>query len=248
MVSSKLIPSLFLITMVFAGCSPGTSDNLNSIREDPSVGGSSEESGAEINFNEATATISIPATLTPENVSSKIVPEPIVMPITVYIVDSDDEQLSSRREVNQLESIYEKVNGIWASAGITIQVQAIQRITIPDSVLQSILIGDFQPFRASIGREFDVPDPSLLNSFYTREIGGPNGIVPFDARLFFVADEPSVHDERVTSHEIGHILGLHHTLVDEGRLMFPGTNGMSLTDEELTVARYTAQGILDGFR
>ena len=66
--------------------------------------------------------------------------------------------------------------------------------------------------------------------------------------MFFVTDTPSVHHERVTSHEIGHILGLHHTLDDSGRLMFPGTNGMELTVEEITVARYVAQGLLAGVR
>ena len=61
-------------------------------------------------------------------------------------------------------------------------------------------------------------------------------------------DTPSVYDERVTSHEIGHILGLHHVLDDAGRLLYSGTNGMSLTEEEQAVARYAAEGLLAGVR
>jgi hypothetical protein len=160
---------------------------------------------------------------------------PIVLPIAIYIVDGQDELLSSRRSSDQLAGIFKLVNEIWAPAAITIEVQAIAR-------------GDFQPFFDGAGRDFDVPDPATINAFYAREIGGSNGIVPFDARLFFVNDEPTVHHERVTSHEIGHILGLHHTLEDAGRLMFSGTNGMALTDDEITVARYTVQGILNRLR
>ena len=169
---------------------------------------------------------------------------PIVVPIAVYIVDSQDEDLSSRRKPEQLEGIFKLVNEIWVPAAITIEVQQISRITLPDPVLQAITRGDFQPFFDGAGRDFDVPDPATINAFYARVIGGPNGIVPFEARLFFVADEPTVHHERVTSHEIGHILGLHHTREDSDRLMFSGTNGMALTNDEVTVARYMAQGIL----
>jgi predicted Zn-dependent protease len=61
-------------------------------------------------------------------------------------------------------------------------------------------------------------------------------------------DLTGVHHERVTSHEIGHILGLHHVLDNSDRLMYSGTNGMALSEEEITVARYAAQGLLDGLR
>ncbi len=128
------------------------------------------------------------------------------------------------------------------------QLQSVQEIELPSPILRSIVSGDFQPFFNGLEREFTVSDPSLLNGFYAQNIGGPNGIVPSRGRIFFVTDEPSVHDERVSAHEIGHILGLHHTLQDEGRLMFPGTNGMSLTEEEIGVARYVAQGFLDRLR
>ncbi len=115
-------------------------------------------------------------------------------------------------------------------------------------MVQAIINGNYESFFAGTERDFPIPNPSLINAFYAQGIGGFNGVAPFGTRLFFVTDEPTVHDERVTSHEIGHILGLHHTLQDADRLMFSGTNGMNLTEEEIIVARYAAQGLLERAR
>ncbi len=113
--------------------------------------------------------------------------------------------------------------------------------------LHAIASRDFSLFFSAVrGGDMDIPNPSLLNGFYVQDVGGPNGVTPLGSRAFFVTDFPSGHSERVTSHEVGHILGLHHTLNDVNRLMYPGTNGMTLTDEEITVARYATKGLLAG--
>jgi hypothetical protein len=174
--------------------------------------------------------------------------EAIVLPISIYILDDSEGRISSARTVEQLKGVYEDVNGIWAQAGIVIEVQGIHRVSVSPAYLQAITVRDFRFFFQAIGNDIALPKPSLLNGFYAQDIGGPNGIAPFGTRAFFVTDQPSVHSERVSSHEIGHILGLHHTLVDKNRLMFPGTNGMQLTEEEIVVARYAAKGLLDGLR
>jgi len=174
--------------------------------------------------------------------------EPIVLPISVYVLDDEDGRLSSTRTAAQLKAVYHKVNEIWAQAGIKVEVQTIDRVPVPPLYLEAIAARDFRPFFSATRERLDIPNPSLLNGFYAKDIGGPNGITPFGSRVFFVTDVPSVHDERVSSHEIGHILGLHHTLEDTSRLMYPGTNGMLLTEAEITVARYAAQGLLDGVR
>ena len=111
-----------------------------------------------------------------------------------------------------------------------------------------MLAGDLEPFFREIGHGISLSQAATINGFYVRRVGGPNGINPFRSSAFFVIDEPSVFDRRVSSHEVGHILGLHHVLADPGRLLFSGTNGMILTENEATVARYFAQGIIDGVR
>ncbi len=172
----------------------------------------------------------------------------ISVPLSIYIVDGEDGRLSSNRTAEQLEIIYQDVNRIWEPAGIAFDIQTIQRVTFPSPILRPIIAGGFSPFFDGVEADLAIPELALINGFYTKGIGGPNGIVPFSSRVFFVTDEPSVHHERVSAHEIGHILGLHHTLEDRGRLMFPGTNGMKLTSEEITVARYVGQGMLDRLR
>jgi hypothetical protein len=170
------------------------------------------------------------------------------IPISVYILDDLSEALSSNRTAEELEEVYGRVNEIWAPAGIEFELQGIHRVELPSSLLEDISNGEFNSFFQTIETQNIFPDPGLINGFYTRSIGGPNGINPGGYRIFLVMDEPSVHDERVTSHEIGHILGLHHTLTEQDRLIYPGTNGIRLTEEEIIVTRYVTEGILDRVR
>ena len=62
--------------------------------------------------------------------------EAIVLPISIYILDDADGQISSIRTVEHLEGVYEKVNEIWAQAGIVIEVQGIHRVTVLPAYLQ----------------------------------------------------------------------------------------------------------------
>ncbi len=229
----------FWLVLLVAACTP-----------DQSIISESQKVLEESSDNRSTITPAVTPTSVASIADLSVVfnREPIILPISLFIVTGEDDFFDSSRSVSELEQIYDRVNEIWAPAGIKMQIQSVQELELPSPIIRSIFSGDFQPFFNGLEREFAVSDPSLLNGFYAQNIGGPNGIVPSRGRLFFVTDEPSVHDERVSAHEIGHILGLHHTLQDEGRLMFPGTNGMSLTDEEIGVARYVAQGLLDRLR
>jgi hypothetical protein len=148
-----------------------------------------------------------------------------------------------------VEAIAADVQAIWQSAGVAFDPIHVETIAVPAEVLEAIVrSGDTSQFFDQVGRTFDVPDPGVINGFYVAGAAGVNGFTPSGSTVFFVVDEPSVHDERVSSHEIGHILGLRHATDDAGRLMFSGTNGMALTLQEIEVARYGAEGLVGGTR
>jgi hypothetical protein len=172
--------------------------------------------------------------------------------MSLYVVDDADEAdsaLSSQRELAEIEEVATRMNTIWGQAGIELNVQTITRIQVASAVISDLAAGDTSSFLvAATNGGFAVPNPAIINGFYVHQLGTANGVAPSGGRIFFVTDRPSVDDERVSSHEVGHILGLHHDLDDAGRLMFSGTNGTDLTAEQIYAARYTATGILDGVR
>jgi hypothetical protein len=177
----------------------------------------------------------------------------VAVPITLYVVtDTDggaDSPLSSTRTVDDVATIADRVAAIWREGGVVLDIQGIHEIDAPADVLLALARGDTSAFLgAAVEGRFAVPDPSVINGFYVRDAGGVNGVAPAGTRTFFVVDEPTVHDERVSSHEIGHIFGLHHETEDPDRLMYSGTNGTDITELEAAAAVYGARGVLDGLR
>ena len=178
---------------------------------------------------------------------------PIQLSMSLYVVDTAESDpgapLSSRRSLPGIDEIAERMRAIWEQAGIELVIETTARIEAPEAVLVQLGNGDTAGFLAAARTgAISIPNPAMINGFYISQIGAANGMTPISSRLFFVADDPSVPDERVSSHEIGHILGLHHVLDDPGRLMFSGTDGTTLAAAEIAVARYAATGILDGVR
>jgi hypothetical protein len=148
--------------------------------------------------------------------------------------------LSSARTDEELHQILAGMNDIWSQANIQFEARYVGPLIVPDDVLISIAHQDFDPFFEQVGETFEVPEPALINGFYANNIGGPNGINPYGSRVYFVTDQPSVFDHRVSSHEVGHILGLPHVVTDRDHLLSPGTNGMLLEVQEIETARQFA--------
>jgi len=173
----------------------------------------------------------------------------IRIPLTLYVVadqGATEPSISSRRSTGDLTVIADAIAPIWAQADIAFDPLVVRNLSMPTDVVQELVVtGGFDRFFAQAGRTFDVADPGVINGFYVREAFAYNGFTPEGSLVFFVADEPTVRDQRVSSHEIGHILGLGHALDDPNRLMFSGTNGMILTAAEQERARTTALEILD---
>jgi len=178
---------------------------------------------------------------------------PVTVPLSLYLVhdatDAAGSSLSSQRTEEDLEIISRNMGVVWSQANVVFDPVNIETVQVPPDVLEAIALGlDTTAFFDQVGDTFEIPNASAVNGFYVRTAGQANGFAPIGSRVFFVIDEPSVNDERVSSHEVGHILGLHHQLDDPETLMFSGTNGTILNEDEIVVARYTAQGVLDGVR
>jgi len=197
---------------------------------------------------------SIPTLVSPTSAptATDVPQEVISLSISLFLLVDDQEkpdpEISTHRTQEDLREILEGMNNIWSQAGIRFELQIIESVEVPEAILRGMLAGNLEPFFRELGDGITLPPPATINGFYIRSLGGPNGINPSRFRTFFVIDEPSVLDRRVSSHEVGHILGLLHVLDDPGRLLFSGTNGMALTEDEATAARYFAQGIIQGVR
>ena len=168
----------------------------------------------------------------------------ITVPLTLHVVveaGATDSDISSTRTTEEVREIAEAMAGIWRQADIVFDPINVHRIEMPSPVLQGVVLGSTDQFFDQVNVTFVPENSQAINGFYVRSAFGVNGFTPQGSNLFFVVDEPSVHDERVSSHEVGHIFGLHHDLTDPTRLMFSGTNGTGLTELEQTVARYSVQ-------
>lgn len=182
--------------------------------------------------------------------------EQINIGISLYLLVDDletpDPALSSVRTEEELAAILDRMNEIWGQANVRLELKRLDTLVVDRDVLKEVGTGNIGAFFDRLGKSipFDgtISEAGLISGFYTRQIGGPNGITPLGSRWYMVMDQPSVFDHRVSSHEVGHILGLRHTLSDRGRLLYPGTNGMSLTPEEITLTRHVAMELLKAQR
>ncbi|MBL4644513.1 MAG: hypothetical protein JKX80_01465 [Candidatus Pacebacteria bacterium] len=155
--------------------------------------------------------------------------------VNVYVV-KDSGEISTRRDVEEVRQLLVRSQEIWNAAGIVLDI-SIEEIELTPDVALAVAFGNFRELYSTFST-----DNTAFNIFYVKGLLGPNGIA-LPPRLALVADITSVDDFRATAHEIGHLLGLVHTLESRSRLMFGGANGRDLSNEEINSTRAWASAL-----
>lgn len=176
----------------------------------------------------------------------------LTLPVRVHLMQSEAMPAMHTTLVEtDIRRIFGKVNTIWAQAGIQFEIESIGPTTAIELKPEMRLKSEFERVKAMIPK--DRLSEQAIDVCYVKQVG-PNGfyygepvVVKDTAKLKEVQgglDEPL---PRVTSHEIGHALGLAHRQ-DLTNLMQSGTTGFSLNEAEITTARARAQERLNQSR
>ena len=78
------------------------------------------------------------------------------LPISVYILDDRNGELSSTRTTEQLLEVFQKVNEIWLQAGIKFEIKYIGRIELSTDILKELTNGNYNPFLTGMDHEFQI--------------------------------------------------------------------------------------------
>ncbi len=174
----------------------------------------------------------------------------ITLPVRVHLVQSETmPAMQTTLLDSDVTRIIGKVNSVWAQAGIGFEIESVgPTVALPPGP-ELRLSSEFVRVKSMIpkGRL----SANAIDICYVKEVK-PNGfyygepIVVKDSAT--LREVPGGLDEplpRVTSHEIGHALGLKHRQ-DTTNLMQSGTTGFSLNEAEIATARARAVARLAG--
>ena len=181
----------------------------------------------------------------------------VVIPLRVHVLSGDAPEVDCKLTDADVERIVGKVNKVWRAAGVHFGLESIVREP-------AARVDQFKRVRDEIGAaplnlyRILRPDNSRqldgLHVYYVHRMpvngvwmGEDFAIVQETASLRPVEggiDEPV---PRVTSHELGHALGLPHRQ-DRTNLMASGTTGTLLNEAEVKTARERALRIKGGLR
>jgi hypothetical protein len=164
----------------------------------------------------------------------------LVIPVRVHLLQSKEaDALHCRLKESDVRRVFGKANRIWNKAGLALSLESIvsEDALCPEGFDDSRL-EDFKGTRPLPGMA-----RNMIHVYYVHTL--PTNGVFMGRDAIFVKDTAALRpvkggvDEplpRVTSHEIGHALGLAHRQ-STINLMASGTTGWSINDEEIGTVR-----------
>jgi hypothetical protein len=173
----------------------------------------------------------------------------ITLPVRIHLMQSDlMPDMHTTLVEADVRRVMGKVNKVWAQAGIQFEIESIKPAEAVPMAEENRLKSEFVRVKSMVPKE--VLSPTGIDICYVKKVK-PNGF--FYGEPIVVKDTASLREvpggldeplPRVTSHEIGHALGLSHRQ-DTTNLMQSGTTGFSLNAEEIATARAKAQEYLE---
>lgn len=176
----------------------------------------------------------------------------IIVPLRIHLLTADDPLVDCKLTDADVDRIRLKINRIWRPAGIYFGVESVVREPAVNAARFRKLREEPGAAQVQLYRMLLPPDTRQsagLHVYYVHKLpvngvymGTDFALVQETARLREVEggiDEPV---PRVTSHELGHALGLQHRQ-DTTNLMASGTTGTSLNAAEVATARGRAARI-----
>lgn len=161
--------------------------------------------------------------------------EQIIIPVKAHIIADRFGVYTSSRSEENIISLLEKANQIWAQANIYFQLEEIVITNVSFEAIPNAINGNYHELI-----KHENFDGEKINLFLTQSLNNINGLALAKINSVLVADFTTVNDFRTTAHEFGHLLGLNH-VAPSNRLMARGKNGEILTKEEVLIARENAE-------
>lgn len=164
----------------------------------------------------------------------------LIVPVRVHLLQCKDvEALHCVLKEADVRRVFGKANRIWNKAGIALSVESIvTEDAVKPEGFDEARLQDFKGTRPPKGLE-----SGMIHVFYVHQL--PTNGVYMGRDAIFVKDTAALREvkggvdepiPRVTSHEIGHALGLPHRQ-NTINLMASGTTGWSISDDEIEAVR-----------
>lgn len=164
----------------------------------------------------------------------------LIIPVRVHLLQCKDaDALHCRLKEADVRRVFGKANRIWNKAGLALHLESI--------VTEDAVHGaDFDESRLETFKDTRPPKglaSGMIHVFYVHRL--PTNGVFMGRDAIFVKDTSALREvkggvdeplPRVTSHEIGHALGLPHRQ-NTVNLMASGTTGWSINDGEIDAVR-----------